>query len=199
MIDKEKVQKELRELYSDIDKCITSLIKARVDKNETAIANAHHRMETLLVATQQDVSYLLEHLQEKPVNENMEKTAKEWLLPQLDKSYENYGETKMMELTHFDGYAMLDAIEFGAFWQRNHVWHSTDEKPVHQSSCIVKYKLGIIDGKVRYSTTILKFNTVDEWFYVGSVFDSSCKSMPLNTTDIVCWAHVDELLPIEEK
>ena len=96
MIDKEKVQKVLRELYSDIDKCITSLIKARVDKNETAIANAHHRMETLLVATQQDVSYLLEHLQEKPVHENMEKTAKEWLLPQLDKSYENYGETKMM-------------------------------------------------------------------------------------------------------
>ena len=24
----------------------------------------------------------------------------------------------MMELTHFDGYAMLDAIEFGAKWQR---------------------------------------------------------------------------------
>ena len=25
--------------------------------------------------------------------------------------------TKMMELTHFDGYAMLDAIEFGAQWK----------------------------------------------------------------------------------
>jgi hypothetical protein len=25
----------------------------------------------------------------------------------------------MMELTHFDGYAMLDAIEFGAQWGRN--------------------------------------------------------------------------------
>lgn len=24
----------------------------------------------------------------------------------------------MMELTHFDGYAMLDAVEFGAQWQK---------------------------------------------------------------------------------
>ena len=54
---------------------------------------------------------------EEPVNEGLEEESKEWLRPQLDKSYANYGETKMMELTHFDGYAMLDAIEFGAKWQ----------------------------------------------------------------------------------
>lgn len=107
-----------------------------------------------------------------------------------------YDDVYVGPITEKDG---MDCAVHAMEWYRNHVWHSTDEKPVHQSSCIVKYKLGIIDGKVRYSTTILKFNTVDEWFYVGSVFDSSCKSMPLNTTDIVCWAHVDELLPIEEK
>jgi hypothetical protein len=54
----------------------------------------------------------------KPVSEELEKASKEWLSPQLDKSYANYGETKQMELTHFDGYAMLDAIEFGAKWQK---------------------------------------------------------------------------------
>jgi len=54
---------------------------------------------------------------EEPVSEDLEEASKEWLRPQLDKSYANYGETKMMELTHFDGYAMLDAIEFGAKWQ----------------------------------------------------------------------------------
>ena len=55
---------------------------------------------------------------EEPVSEDLEEASKEWLIPQLDKSYTNYGEAKMMELTHFDGYAMLDAIEFGANWQK---------------------------------------------------------------------------------
>jgi hypothetical protein len=54
----------------------------------------------------------------EPVSEDLEEASKEWLAPQLDKSYVNYGEKKMMELTHFDGYAMLDAIEFGAKWQK---------------------------------------------------------------------------------
>lgn len=55
---------------------------------------------------------------EEPVSEELEEASKEWLRPQLDKSYVNYGEAKMMELTHFDGYAMLNAIEFGAEWQK---------------------------------------------------------------------------------
>ena len=54
----------------------------------------------------------------EPVSEDLEEASKEWLRPQLDKSYANYGEAKMMELTRFDGYAMLDAIEFGAKWQK---------------------------------------------------------------------------------
>ena len=57
-------------------------------------------------------------LTQEPVSEELEEASKEWLRPQLDKSYANYGEAKMMELTHFDGYAMLDAIEFGAKWQK---------------------------------------------------------------------------------
>ena len=56
-------------------------------------------------------------LPEEPVSEKLDAAGKEWLKPQLDKSYANYGETKMMELTRFDGYAMLDAIEFGANWK----------------------------------------------------------------------------------
>lgn len=54
----------------------------------------------------------------EPASENLEQASKEWLRPQLDKSYADYGEKKMMELTHFDGYAMLDAVEFGAKWQK---------------------------------------------------------------------------------
>lgn len=63
------------------------------------------------------LSIFLDSMQEEPVSEDLEKASKEWLIPQLDKSYANYGETKMMELTHFDGYAMLDAIEFGVKWK----------------------------------------------------------------------------------
>ena len=58
---------------------------------------------------------------QEPVSEDLEEASKEWLRPQLDKSYANYGEAKMMELTHFDGYAMLDAIEFGAKWQKEQI------------------------------------------------------------------------------
>jgi hypothetical protein len=58
---------------------------------------------------------------EEPVSEDLEEASKEWLIPQLDKSYANYGEEKMMGLAHFDGYAMLDAIEFGAQWQKQHI------------------------------------------------------------------------------
>lgn len=57
-------------------------------------------------------------MHEEPVSEDLEEASKGWLIPQLDKSYASYGENMMMELTHFDGYAMLDAIEFGAQWHK---------------------------------------------------------------------------------
>ena len=67
---------------------------------------------------------IAESIKEEPLSEELEEASKEWLAPQLDKSYANYGEAKMMELTHFDGYAMLDAIEFGAKWQKENIWKS---------------------------------------------------------------------------
>ena len=65
-----------------------------------------------------DLFTFIDSLPNEPVSEELERASKEWLKPQLDKSYGSYGEGKMMELTHFDGYAMLDAIEFGANWQK---------------------------------------------------------------------------------
>ena len=64
-----------------------------------------------------DLFAFMNSLPNEPVNEDLGKASKEWLQPQLDHSYADYGEGKMMELTHFDGYAMLDAIEFGAKWK----------------------------------------------------------------------------------
>ena len=79
-----------------------------------------------------DFYYLLKDVlnylvgKEEPASEDLEEAGKEWLKPQLNKSYVNYGEGKMMELTHFDGYAMLDAIEFGAKWQKENLWKPAD-------------------------------------------------------------------------
>lgn len=55
----------------------------------------------------------VDSLLEDHIVDKNEMVDMEWLTPQLDKSYEVYGERKMMELTKFDGYAMLDAIAFG--------------------------------------------------------------------------------------
>ena len=68
----------------------------------------------------------IDFLQEDPVSKDLEKASKEWLMPQLNKSYSKYGEDKMIELTSFDGYNMLDAIEFGAKWKEEHLWKPAD-------------------------------------------------------------------------
>lgn len=68
----------------------------------------------------------LYELVKEPVSDGLQKASEEWLVKQLDKSYTKYGERKMMELSHFDGYSMLDAIEFGVQWQKEHLWKPAD-------------------------------------------------------------------------
>lgn len=94
---------------------IREWVKARLDEN-----NSKQSIPQFYGMMEEDARFLdfLDTMQEESVSEDLEEASKEWLRPQLDKSYANYGEAKMMELTHFDGYAMLDAIEFGAKWQK---------------------------------------------------------------------------------
>ena len=73
-----------------------------------------------------NVQRTVKNWKKEPVSKDLEVASKEWLSSQLDKSYANYGEAKMMELTHFDGYAMLDAIEFGANWQKAKDQHTIE-------------------------------------------------------------------------
>lgn len=58
---------EIERLSSDIDNCISALIKARVEKNAAAVASAQHRMETLMVAVQQDLSVIYNKLNNNEV------------------------------------------------------------------------------------------------------------------------------------
>ena len=83
-----------------------------VEEKSEAYTNAHRG---------ERADDVLSQMRGESVCEDLEKEGKEWLRPQLDKSYAKYGETKMMELTHFDGYAMLEAIEFGAKWHKHHM------------------------------------------------------------------------------
>lgn len=50
---------ELKNLYEDIDKCIGDLVLARSKHDQRGISDAHWKMETLMVNTQQVLSYFI--------------------------------------------------------------------------------------------------------------------------------------------
>ena len=111
----------------------------KIDKN-AVMAEIKKKAEVFTEATNGETSdeILAQMRGEEPVSEDLEEASKEWLEPQLDKSYVSYGEGKMMELTHFDGYAMLDAIEFGAKWQKQkniRIFKELAELANHQDGC----------------------------------------------------------------
>ena len=135
-------------------------------------SNVRRTLRTLL--------YFIDSLPEETVSEDLEKAGKEWLAPQLDKAYKEYGERKMMELTHFDGYAMLDAIEFGALWQRNSVWHNMDDELPEERRNVLATTAspkgrGIMEGGVTVVTDrgLLeadKKGTFKKWAYLSDLF-----------------------------
>ena len=59
---------EIKDLYEDIDKCIGDLVLARSKHDQRGISDAHWKMETLMVNTQQVLSYILQHLEAKEVD-----------------------------------------------------------------------------------------------------------------------------------
>lgn len=65
----EQLRESVQKLYSDIDKCISDLINARLEHDEYAEGKALFTMEHLMVATQQELAcvndFLCELLQEK--------------------------------------------------------------------------------------------------------------------------------------
>jgi hypothetical protein len=80
-IDKAAVA-EIKDLYEDIDKCIGDLVLAKSKHDQRGISDAHWKMETLMVNIQQALSYILQHLevkevQEEPVSEDFGKAAEQ--------------------------------------------------------------------------------------------------------------------------
>ena len=56
---------DMNALYSSIEGCIESLIRSRVEKDEAAVSCAHRRMESLMVATQQELRVIADYLTNK--------------------------------------------------------------------------------------------------------------------------------------
>lgn len=61
----DEIISDMEKLYADIDKCITQLIHGRTNRDETAVANAQHKMESLMVATQQELRVIADYLTNK--------------------------------------------------------------------------------------------------------------------------------------
>ena len=110
------------------------------------------------------ISMAVKALQEEPVSEDLQKASEEWLAKQLDKSYAKYGERKMMELSHFDGYSMLDAIEFGVQWQKEHLWKLADgdDLPDIDREVIVLYQPYPCEGN-EYAVSFAHRPNPDGW------------------------------------
>ena len=139
MIDKEKAIRWFENIADECDKLTSGNV-------------AHLRAHIKGMAIR-SAEYLKK---QEPTSEDLEKASKEWLTPQLDKYYAVCGYVKMMELTHFDGYAMLDAIEFGAQWQKEqfeknclaHCDAQTEEEAEVESDFV----MGIIGNEHRHPT-----------------------------------------------
>lgn len=81
----------------------------------------------------------------------IEKLGMDYIRPQLDRSYEPYGETKMMELTRFNGYDMLSAFEEGSKVVKN---EQPTEIPCYNEQDIIKAieDEGLVDDAWGYKT-----------------------------------------------
>ena len=61
---KDKVLSDIKSLIQDITKCEVVLVKARAMNDPIGIENAHNRMESLMVAAHQELSFLYDYIKE---------------------------------------------------------------------------------------------------------------------------------------
>lgn len=61
----DEIISDMKKLYADISKCIYDLMEGRVYKNVEAVANAQQKMESLMVATQQELRVIADYLTNK--------------------------------------------------------------------------------------------------------------------------------------
>lgn len=63
-MERDKVLSDIKSLIQDITKCEVVLVKARAMNDLIGIENAHNRMESLMVAAHQELSFLYDYIKE---------------------------------------------------------------------------------------------------------------------------------------
>lgn len=63
--NKEHIVSSSQSLYNDIDNCITELLRARVNKNVSKEQEYLCKMESLTISTMQQLSVLIDYIEEK--------------------------------------------------------------------------------------------------------------------------------------
>ena len=98
LIDKDYIN-ELKKLYNDIDNCISNLVVARGRRDDNGIAAAHWQMETLLVNTQQTISYILENIKVPEVD--LEKEFYDFLDTLIGKDNGHLSENELFRIAEY--------------------------------------------------------------------------------------------------
>lgn len=72
------INDNIAKLYSDIDKCIDDLIKARSNRDDKAEALVYSQMESLMVGTKQMLQYITDQLQIRNESDDLEEAVTQW-------------------------------------------------------------------------------------------------------------------------
>ena len=62
-MNKNEILNECTTLYHDIDKCITNLVKARLNNDSNSEQKAQFEMERLMCDTQQELSVIMDYIE----------------------------------------------------------------------------------------------------------------------------------------
>ena len=64
-VSTDELMKEMKNLYASIENCIINLVHGRAEKNDSLVANAQHRMESLMVRAQQELRVIADYMTNK--------------------------------------------------------------------------------------------------------------------------------------
>ena len=64
-VSSDEIMKDMNRLYTDIENCLMQLIHGRAENEEPLITNAQHKMESLMVRTQQELRVIAGYLTKK--------------------------------------------------------------------------------------------------------------------------------------
>lgn len=195
-------EENVKSLYDEIDKCISELVIARGKRDEQGIADAHWRMESLMVKAQQMCSVILDSLQEEPVcverikaeverlkgwNNNVRNSTRHMTLQEED--FNRGKHSSYLEILDFidslqEEPSIPDIVDehFDEMLEEepvSKVWHTTMEEPNGEDSIVIVY-----DNGCTVEPSFKDFKSYSEW---GTIKQSY---------RVKLWAYLDVLLSL---